>query len=539
MFLRQSTTQTVRFGPFLDSTDFITAETALTIAQADMQLSKDGGAFAQKNAAGNATHDTDGWYSTSLNATDTATVGELYMQVVVSGALPVWVRWWVLEEVVYDDIYGASAAGPAVAGDAMDLVADAVDAASVATGAIDADAIASNAITAAKIATDAITADKIAANAIGASELATDAIGSDQLAATAVNEIADGVWDEDIVAAHGTGDTAGDILSNLTGKAATLSTDVVAGSIVDQILDDGTATYDRTTDSLQALRDRGDAAWTTGAGGTPPQLLQNTTIATLASQTSFTLTAGSADDDAYNDAIIVVTDQSTSTQKAVGSISDYTGSTRTVTLSADPGIFTMAVGDTVDIIAALGSAGSAPTAVQIRQEMDSNSTQLAAIVADTNELQTDDVPGLIAALNDPTAATIADAVWDEARSGHTTAGSFGQGVASVQGDVTGNVDGSTASVTAGVTVTTNNDKSDYTLSAAGISSILTTQMTESYNADGVAPTLAQALFGIFQQAGEFAISGTTISVKRLDGSTEAMTFTLDDATNPTSRTRAT
>ena len=47
MYLRQSTTQTIRFGPFLDSTDGITAETALTIAQADMQLSLDGAAFAQ------------------------------------------------------------------------------------------------------------------------------------------------------------------------------------------------------------------------------------------------------------------------------------------------------------------------------------------------------------------------------------------------------------------------------------------------------------------------------------------------------------
>ena len=35
------------------------------------------------------------------------------------------------------------------------------------------------------------------------------------------------------------------------------------------------------------------------------------------------------------------------------------------------------------------AAGTAPTAVEIRQEMDSNSTQLAAIVADSNELQTD------------------------------------------------------------------------------------------------------------------------------------------------------
>jgi len=34
---------------------------------------------------------------------------------------------------------------------------------------------------------------------------------------------------------------------------------------------------------------------------------------------------------------------------------------------------------------------------------------------------------------------VADAVWDEARSGHTGAGTFGQGVATVQGNVTGSV----------------------------------------------------------------------------------------------------
>lgn len=43
--------------------------------------------------------------------------------------------------------------------------------------------------------------------------------------------------------------------------------------------------------------------------------------------------------------------------------------------------------------------GTPPTAVQVRQEIDSNSTQLTNIVADTNELQTDDVPGLLASLD--------------------------------------------------------------------------------------------------------------------------------------------
>ena len=54
--------------------------------------------------------------------------------------------------------------------------------------------------------------------------------------------------------------------------------------------------------------------------------------------------------------------------------------------------------------------------------------------------------GAIPGASAPTAGEVADAVWDEARSGHTTGGSFGEGVASVQGSVTG----STASVTGNV-----------------------------------------------------------------------------------------
>jgi len=51
--------------------------------------------------------------------------------------------------------------------------------------------------------------------------------------------------------------------------------------------------------------------------------------------------------------------------------------------------------------------------------------------------------------------------------------------------------------------------------------------------------VAQALFAIQQFLQERAVSGTTVTVKKLDGSTTAMTFTLDSATDPTSITRAT
>lgn len=68
--------------------------------------------------------------------------------------------------------------------------------------------------------------------------------------------------------------------------------------------------------------------------------------------------------------------------------------------------------------AAADAAGGLPIS-------DGGGLDMDAILADTNELQTDDVPGLIAALNDPTAAAIADAVWDEAATGHTDAGKAG------------------------------------------------------------------------------------------------------------------
>ena len=67
--------------------------------------------------------------------------------------------------------------------------------------------------------------------------------------------------------------------------------------------------------------------------------------------------------------------------------------------------------------------------------------------------------------------------------------------------------------------------------------LFTSQMTESYAADGTAPTLAQCLFLIQQSLHEFSISGTSRTVKKLDGTTTAAVFTLDSASAPTSTTR--
>lgn len=102
--LKQSTAFTFRIGPFVDSTDGATAETGLSIAQADIQISKAGGAFAQTSASPTTTHDTDGWYQCPLTATDTNTLGTLDVQVVVSGALPVWKSFMVVPANVFDSL---------------------------------------------------------------------------------------------------------------------------------------------------------------------------------------------------------------------------------------------------------------------------------------------------------------------------------------------------------------------------------------------------------------------------------------------------
>src|SRR6266446_756329 len=113
----------------------------------------------------------------------------------------------------------------------------------------------------------------------------------------------------------------------------------------------------------------------------------------------------------------------------------------------------------------------------------------------------------------------------------------------------------------GVVVTTNNDKTGYALtsaydpaktaSQAGDAMSLTSAErnasadvqftrslgTESYAAKGAVPTLAQAVFMLLQNTQEFSVASTTVTIKKLDGATTAMTYTLD-ATTPTSRTRA-
>lgn len=107
-FLRQSTaSQSRSLGPFLDDTDFKTAETGLTIANTDIKLIANGGASANKNSGG-GTHRANGFYGITFDATDSATLGELKVSCVVAGALPVFDTWTVLPASVYDALFAGT-----------------------------------------------------------------------------------------------------------------------------------------------------------------------------------------------------------------------------------------------------------------------------------------------------------------------------------------------------------------------------------------------------------------------------------------------
>jgi hypothetical protein len=186
-------------------------------------------------------------------------------------------------------------------------------------------------------------------------------------------------------------------------------------------------------------------------------------------------------------------------------------------LATVDGIVDAILVDTATTIPGLIAALNDLSPAQVNAEVD---TALADYDAPTKA----ELDAGLAALNDPTAAAIADAVLDEATAGHTTPGTVGAAILDILAD-------------------TNELQADdvpgliAALNDVSIGDILQTQLTESYAADGVAPTLTQAVMLIMQHLTEVELVGTTWTTKKLDGTTTAATFTTDDANDPTSITR--
>lgn len=266
--LRQGTATDVEIGPFIDSTDFVSLMTSLTLSQADCLLMKNGGAASAKNDATAATHRGGAHFSVPLNATDTGTVGRLRLIINEGGAVPMWRDFFVLPAQVYDslmagtdklqvhadEITNALITTAALADGAITAakLADAlITAAKLADNAITNAKLADNAIGASKLADGALTANKIADNAITAAKIAPNAIDADSLAADAGTEIRTGLALESTVNAVGSSVSAvGTLVSAIKAKTDGLN---FTGADVKATLDGETVTVgDKTGYKLAA-----------------------------------------------------------------------------------------------------------------------------------------------------------------------------------------------------------------------------------------------------------------------------------------------
>jgi hypothetical protein len=188
-----------------------------------------------------------------------------------------------------------------------------------------------------------------------------------------------------------------------------------------------------------------------------PSALYDTTIATLATQTSFTLTAGPAEDSALLGCQVVIHDIASAIQMGTGFITAYTGSTKTVTLAAGA-TFTVAAGDNLSVFrpallpTTLGRTLDVSTGGEAGVDwanVGSPSTSLnlsATTIAITQKVDVDTIKtnpvvngGTITF---PTGATLASTT-------NLTAGTIATVSGNVNGNVGGNVTGSVGSVATG------------------------------------------------------------------------------------------
>lgn len=266
-------------------------------------------------------------------------------------------------------------------------------------------------------------------------------------------------------------------------SASASGSDVTDNSIVAKIVSkSGTAdwdSFDNTTDSLEAIRDRGDAAWTTGGGGggyTPAEIADAVLDEALSGHTT-SGSLGKAISDIESDVDSIKNDTGSSIpttlttltgkvdviDSTADSILEDTGTTLPATLSTlstlDAAGVRSAVGlgnadldsqlgtidtnvdailidtsttipNTLSGLSTLDAAGIRSAVGLASANLDS---QLTTIDSNVDSILSDTgttLPASIAAIG--TSETIADAVWDESLASHNAAGSTGKALKQVK-----------------------------------------------------------------------------------------------------------
>ena len=108
-FLKISTSVIVQLGPFVDATDAVTAETALSPSSTNVRLYKAGGTTAVDIYDATWTHIGLGMYRVTLTTSHTDTAGPLMIVAQISGARPVVHEFMVLPATTYDMMVSGTA----------------------------------------------------------------------------------------------------------------------------------------------------------------------------------------------------------------------------------------------------------------------------------------------------------------------------------------------------------------------------------------------------------------------------------------------
>lgn len=255
---KQSTARIVTVGPIMDASGVAVTDGVV----GDLKISKNGGAPAALNGSATLTHRHTGHYSLSLTTSDLDTVGSA--EVVIDdtvNAMPIR-SITVIEEAVYDAFYAASATG---------LIPVNVTQFGGSNGTFSGGRPEVNTTHAAGTAwgSGAITAASIANGAIDAATFAADVDA----------EILSYIVDDDTrIDASALNTASVTTVPGINTKLGTPTdfgsgTSTIAANLQD-LADDGTATYDRSTDSLQAIKDNAvttaalvDAIWDEATSG--------------------------------------------------------------------------------------------------------------------------------------------------------------------------------------------------------------------------------------------------------------------------------
>jgi hypothetical protein len=218
-----------------------------------------------------------------------------------------------------------------------------------------------------------------------------------------------------------------------------------------------------------------------------------------------------------------VTNQLTAAAIATGVWTDTTAGDFTTNLS---------VGKSLMAGTALGTSLSFGVVGDLSSTMKTSVTTAATAATPTAAA----VTGAVGSVTGNVGGSVASVVNIAGQSGDAYAATVtvGNSLSTDLGIIDGNIAGVATQISNLNNLSSANVTAAVPTAAAIATSVLTTAMTEAYPTQGSTFSLAKGMYQLVQDRGQASVTGTTKTLQKRDGTTAAKTFTLNDATNPTS-----